>query len=69
MQEIHSVDDVTELVARQIGKLMPLNEETREQFQQIVKKMIEQAGKAKHFPACSILSDKAPGFPLDNDYG
>jgi len=23
----------------------------------------------KHFPACFILSDEAPGFPLDNDYG
>lgn len=44
-QELHTVDDVTALVAEQIEKVMSLDEETSKQFQQLVKKMIEQAGK------------------------
>ncbi|CUN65095.1 Uncharacterised protein [[Eubacterium] contortum] len=44
-QELHTVDDVAALVAEQIEKLMPLDRETSEQFQQLMKKMIEQAGK------------------------
>ena len=44
-QELHTVDDVTALVAEQIEKVMPLDEETADQFQQLMKKMIEQAGK------------------------
>ena len=44
-QELHTVDDVMALVAEQIEKVMPLDEETSEQFQQLMKKMIEQAGK------------------------
>ena len=44
-QELHTIDDVTALVAEQIEKVMPLDEETNEQFQQLLKKMIEQAGK------------------------
>ena len=44
-QELHTVDDVTALVTEQIGKVMPLDEETSEQFQQLMKMMIEQAGK------------------------
>ena len=44
-QELHTVDDVAALVAEQIEKVMPLDEETSEQFQQLMKKMIEQAGK------------------------
>ena len=44
-QELHTIDDVTALVAEQLEKVMPLDEETNEQFQQLMKKMIEQAGK------------------------
>lgn len=44
-QELHTIDDVTALVAEQIEKVMSLDEETNEQFQQLLKKMIEQAGK------------------------
>ncbi len=44
-QELHTIDDVTALVAEQIEKVMPLDDETSEQFQQLMKKMIEQVGK------------------------
>lgn len=44
-QELHTVNDVTVLVTEQIEKVMPLDEETSKQFQQLMKKMIEQAGK------------------------
>ena len=44
-QELHTIDDMTALVAEQLEKVMPLDEETNEQFQQLMKKMIEQAGK------------------------
>ena len=44
-QELHTIDDVTALVAEQLEKVMRLDEETKEQFQQLMKKMIEQAGK------------------------
>ena len=44
-QELHTIDDVTALVEEHIEKVMPLDEETSEQFQQLMKKMIEQAGK------------------------
>lgn len=44
-RELHTIDDVTALVAEQLEKVMPLDEETNEQFQQLMKKMIEQAGK------------------------
>lgn len=44
-QELHTFDDVTVLDAEQLEKVMPLDEETSEQFQQLMKKMIEQAGK------------------------
>ena len=44
-QEFHTIDDVTALVTEQIGKVMPLDEETNEHFQQLMKKMIEQTGK------------------------
>lgn len=44
-QELHTIDDVTALVTEQIGKVMPLDEETSEQFQQLMKMMIEQTGK------------------------
>lgn len=44
-QELHTMDDVAALVAGQVGKVMPLDEEIADQFQQLMKKMIEQAGK------------------------
>ena len=37
--------DVVALVANQIEKVMPLDKETSGQFQQLMKKMMEQAGK------------------------
>ena len=44
-QELHTVDDVTALVTEQIKKVMPLDEETAGQFQQLMKKMMEQTNK------------------------
>ena len=40
-----SIDDVTAMVAGQIGQFAPMDEETVEMFQQFAKKMIEQVGK------------------------
>ena len=40
-----SIDDVTAMVAGQIGQLAPMDKETVEMFQQFAKKMIEQVGK------------------------
>lgn len=40
-----TIDDVTAMIAEQIGQLLPMDEETTEQFQQLAKKMIERAGK------------------------
>ena len=40
-----SIDDVTAMVAEQIGQLAPMDKETVEMFQQFAKKMIEQVGK------------------------
>ena len=37
-----SVDDVTAMVAGQIGQFIPMDEETFEQFQQLAKKMTGQ---------------------------
>ena len=42
---VFSVDDVTAMIAGQIGQLAPMDEETADLFQQLAKKMIEQAGK------------------------
>ena len=44
-QEQLSMDDVTAMIAGQIGQLLPMDEETTEQFQQLAKKMMEQAEK------------------------
>ncbi len=44
-KELHTIDVVTTLVAKQIEKVMPLEEEINEQFQQLMKKIIEQVGK------------------------
>ncbi len=43
-QDFHTVDDVTALVMGQVEKVMPLDEEMSEQFRQLAKKMMEQAG-------------------------
>ncbi len=40
-----SVDDVTAMIAGQIGQLAPMDEEAADLFQKLAKKMIEQAGK------------------------
>lgn len=39
----NSIDDVTAMIAGQIGKLLPMDEETIKQFQTLAKKMMEQA--------------------------
>ena len=39
-----SIDDVTAMIAGQIGQLAPMDEETVEQFRQLAKKMMVQAG-------------------------
>ena len=42
-QEPLSMDDVTAMIAGQIGQLLPMDEETTKQFQVLAKKMMEQA--------------------------
>ena len=44
-QEPLSMDDVTAMIAGRVGQLLPMDEETAGQFQQLAKKMIELAGK------------------------
>ena len=44
-QEPVTMDDVAGMVADQLGQLVPMDEETAEQFRQLAKKMMEQAGK------------------------
>lgn len=44
-QELFSMDDVTAMIAGQIGKFLPMDEETAEQFRQLAKRMMEQVGK------------------------
>ena len=44
-QELLSMDDVTAMIAGQIGKFLPMDEETAEQFRQLAKRMMEQVGK------------------------
>ena len=39
----NSIDDVTAMIAGQIGHLLPMDEETIKQFQTLAKKMMEQA--------------------------
>ena len=39
----NSIDDVTAMIAGQIGQLLPMDEETVKQFQTLAKKMMEQA--------------------------
>jgi hypothetical protein len=44
MQELHVVDDVTAMLAGQVRQLVPMDEETAEQFRQLMKKRIVQEG-------------------------
>ena len=41
----NSIDDVTAMIAGQIGKFLPMDEETAEQFRQLAKRMMEQVEK------------------------
>ena len=41
-QEPVSMDDVTAMIARQIGQIVPMDEETAKEFQRLAMKMIEQ---------------------------
>lgn len=41
------MDDVMAMIAGQIGQLLPMDEETAGQFQQLAMKMIEQAEKGE----------------------
>ena len=43
----NSIDDVTAMIAGQIGQLLPMDEETIKQLQALAKKMMEQAGDAQ----------------------
>ena len=43
-QEPPSMDDVATMIAGQIGQFVPMDEETTEQFRQLAKKMMGQAG-------------------------
>ena len=43
-QKLISMDDVTSVIAGQIGQILPMDEETAEQFRQLAKKMMGQAG-------------------------
>ena len=45
-QEPVTMDDVAGMVAGQLGQLVPMDEETAEQFRQLAKKMMEQAGNS-----------------------
>lgn len=44
-QEPVTMDDVAGIVTGQFGQLVPMDEETAEQFWQLAKKIMEQAGK------------------------
>ena len=43
-QEPMTMDDVAGMIVGQLGQLVPMDEETAEQFRQLAKKMMEQAG-------------------------
>ena len=43
-QEPPSMDDVAAMIAGQVGQFVPMDEETTEQFRQLAKKMMGQAG-------------------------
>lgn len=44
-QESLSMDDVAAMIAGQIGQLLPMDEETSDQFQQLMKKMMGRVDK------------------------
>ena len=44
-QNTISLDDVTAMIAGQIGQLAPMDKEAADLFQKLAKKMMEQAGK------------------------
>ena len=44
-QDPLSIDDITARIAGQIGQLLPMDEETAEQFRQLEEEMIKQAEK------------------------
>ena len=48
-QEPVTMDDVAGIVTGQFGQLVPMDEETAEQFWQLAKKIMEQAGKQKFY--------------------
>ncbi len=39
------MDDVTDILAGQIGQLAPMDEEAADLFRQLMKQMMEQTGK------------------------
>jgi len=43
-----TMDDVAGIVAGQFGQLVPMDEETAEQFRQLAKKMMKQAGSTQN---------------------
>ena len=45
-QEPVTMDDVAGMITSQLGQLVPMDEETAEQFRQLAKKMMEQAGNS-----------------------
>ncbi len=45
VQEPLSMDDVTDILAGQIGQLAPMDEEAADLFRQLMKQMMEQTGK------------------------
>ena len=47
-QEPLSMDDVTAMIAGQIGQLLPMDEETTKQFQALAKKMMGQVGSTQN---------------------
>lgn len=46
VQEPLSMDDVTDMLAEQIGQFAPMDEESADLFRQLIKQMMEQTGKA-----------------------
>ena len=50
------MDDVTSVIAGQIGQILPMDEETAEQFRQLAKKMIKQAEKGRK--CCGTIRNK-----------
>ena len=47
-QEPLSMDDVTAMIAGQIGQIVPMDAETTKQFQALAKKMMGQVGSTQN---------------------